>query len=105
MVAHSMTVITASGSPAVGQWGGREKNGGGGLSVADGQAASAQIAEIQWAVGGPLVTPSADLWGFVWWTTTNPLTTAAAVSESSVDNQTISGGPPLPLQLMYVVVD
>ena len=70
-------VITASGSPAGGQWGARKKNGGGGLLVADGQAASAQIAEIQWAVGGSLVKPSADLWGFVRWATTNPLTTAA----------------------------
>ena len=52
-------VITASWSPAVGQWGARKNIGGGGLSVADGQAASAQIAEIQWAVGGPLVKPSA----------------------------------------------
>ena len=64
-------------------------------SVADGQAASAQIAEIQWAVGGPLVKPSADLWGFVRWATSNPLTTAAAARGSSVDSQTISGGPPL----------
>ena len=84
-----MTVITASGSPAVGLWGARKNNGGGELLVADGQAASAQIAEIQWAVGGPLVKPSADLWGFVRWATTNPLTTAAAASGSSVDSQTI----------------
>ena len=56
---------TASGSPAVGQWGARKNNGGGRLSVADGQAASAQIAAIQWAVSGPLVKPLADLWGFV----------------------------------------
>ena len=80
-------VITASGSPAVGQWGARKNNGGGGLSVADGQAASAQIAEILWAVGGPLVKPSADLWGFVRWATTNPPTTAAAGSGSSVDSR------------------
>ena len=52
-------MISASGSPAVGQWGARKNNGGGRLSVADWQAASAQIAEIQWAVGGPLVKPSA----------------------------------------------
>ena len=57
-----MTVITASGSTEVGQWGTRKKNGGGGLPLANGQAASAQIADIQWAVGGPLVKPSADLW-------------------------------------------
>ena len=38
--------------------------------------------------------PSADLWGFVRWATTNPLTTSAAASGSSVDSQTISGGPP-----------
>ena len=94
------TVITASWSPAVGQWGARKNNGGGGLSVANGQAASAQIAEIQWAVGGPLVKPSADLWVFVRWATSNPLTTAAAASGSSVDSQTISGGPPLTRQLM-----
>ena len=43
-------MITAGGSPAVGQCDARKNNGGGGLSVADGQAASAQIAEIQWAV-------------------------------------------------------
>ena len=100
-------MITASGSPAVGQWGARKNNGGGGLSVADGQAASAQIAEIQWAVGRPLVKPSADLWGFVRWATSNPLSTAAAASGSSVDSQTISGGPPLTRQLMsvYMVVD
>ena len=73
-----------------------KNNGGGGLSIgADGQAASAQIAEIQWAVGSPLVKPSADLWGFVRWATSNPLTTAAAARGSSVDSQTISGGPPL----------
>ena len=59
------TVITACVSPAVDQWGARMNNGGGGLLVADGQAASAQIAEIQWAVGGPLVKPSAALWWFV----------------------------------------
>ena len=98
-------MITASRSPAVGQWGARKNNGGGGLSVADGQAASAQIAEIQWAVGGPLVKPLAELWGFVWWATTNPLTTAAAACGSSVDSQTISGGPPLTGQLMYMAVD
>ena len=39
---------SASGAP-------EKNNGGGGLLVADGQAVSAQIAEIQWAVGGPLV--------------------------------------------------
>ena len=89
----------------VGQWGARKNNGGGGLSVADGRAASAQIAEIQWAVGGPLVKPSADLWGFVRWATNSPLTTAAAASGSSVDSQTISGGPPLTRQLMYMAVD
>ena len=87
-------------SPAFGQWGTRKNNGGGGLSVADGQAASAQIAEIQWAVGVPLVKPSADLWEFVRWATTNPLTTAAAASGSSVDSQTISGGLPLTRHLM-----
>ena len=92
--------ITASGSPAVGQWVARKNNGSGGLSVADGQAASAQIAEIQWAVGGPLAKPSADHWGFVRWASSNPLTTAAAASGSSVDSQTISGGPPLTRQLM-----
>ena len=89
---------SASGVP-------EKNNGGGGLSVADWQAASAQIAEIQWAVGGPLVKPSADLWGFVWWATTSPVTTATAASGSSVDSQTISGGPPLTRQLMYMTVD
>ena len=53
-------MITASGSPAIGQWGARKNNGGGGLSVADGQAASAKIAEIQQTSGGlsggPLAT-------------------------------------------------
>ena len=93
-----MTVITASVSPAFGQWGTRKNNGGGGLLVADGQAASGQIAEIQWAVGVPLVKPSADLWEFVCWASTNPLTTAA--SGSSVDSQTISGGLPLTRHLM-----
>ena len=93
-------MITAGGSPAVAQCDARKNNGGGGLSVADGQAASAQIAEIHWAVGGPLVKPSADLWGFVPWATSNPMTTAAAASGSSVDSQTISGGPPLTCQLM-----
>ena len=43
----------------------KKNNGVGGLSVADVQAASAQIAEIQWAVGGPLVKPLEDLLGFV----------------------------------------
>ena len=81
---------SASGAP-------EKNNGGGGLPVADGQAASALIAEFQWAVGGPLVKPSADLWEFVRWATTNPLTKAAATSGSSVDNQTISGGPPADL--------
>ena len=60
----------------------RKNNGGGGLSVADGQAD-----------------------GFIQWVTTNPLTTAAAASGSSVDSQTISGGPPLTHQLMYMAVD
>ena len=88
-------MITASESLAVGQWGARKNNGGvGGLSVADGQAASVQIAIIQWAVGSPLLKPSADLWGFVRWATSNPLTTASAASGSSVDSQTISGDPP-----------
>ena len=77
-----------------------KKNGGGGPSVADGQATSAQIAEIQWAVGGPLVKPSADLWGFDRWATSNPLTAAAAASGSSVDSQTIFGDPQLTRQLM-----
>ena len=84
---------------------GRQKNyGGGGLSLADEQAASAQIAEIQWAVSDPPVKPQADAWGFVRWATLNPLTTAAAASGSSVDSQTISGGPPLTRQLMCMVV-
>ena len=100
MVAHWCSDHCQWVSPAVGRWGARKTNGGGGLSVADGQAASAQIAEIQLAVGGPLVKPSADLWGVVQWTTSNPLTTAAAASGSSVDSQTISGGPPLTRQLM-----
>ena len=60
----------------------------GGLPLANGQAVSAQIAEIQWAVGGPLVKPLADFWRFVRWATTNPLTTAAAASGSSVDRPT-----------------
>ena len=59
---------SASGVP-------EKNNGGGGLPVADGQAASAQIAEIQVAVVGPLVKPSAELWGVGRWATTNPLTT------------------------------
>ena len=87
----------ASGRPVGCQ---KKNNGGGGLSVADEQAASAQIIEIQWAVGGPLVKPLEDLWGFVRWATSNPLTTAAAASGSSVDSQIISGGPPLTRQLM-----
>ena len=86
-----MTVITASGVP--------EKTMS--VSVADGQAASAQIAKIQWAVGGPLVKHSADLWGFVRWATTThwlqPL--------PPVDSHIISGGPPLTRQLMYMAVD
>ena len=64
-------------------------------------AAGAQIEEIQRAVGGAIVKPSADLWRFVRWATTSPLTTAAAASGSSVDSQTISVGPPLTRQLMY----
>ena len=71
---------SASGVP-------EKNNGGGGLPVANGQAASAQIAEIQWAVGGPLVKPSADLWGFVQWATTNPPITAA---DPPVDPQWIT---------------
>ena len=90
-----MTVITASGRQRSVSGVPEKNNGGGGLPVADGQAASVQIEEIQWAVGGPLVKPSAR------WATTSPLTTAAAASGSSVDSQTISGGPPLTRQLMY----
>ena len=90
--------LSASGVP-------EKNNGGSGLPLANGQAASAQIAEIQWAVVGPLVKPSAGLWEFVRWVFTSPLTTAAAASGSSVDSQTISGGPPLTRQPMYMAVD
>ena len=70
-----------------------------------GRWASCQCPDSRISVGCPLVKPSADLWGFVRWATTNPLTTAAAASGSSVDSQTISGGPPLTRQLMYMTVD
>ena len=49
-----MVPQSASGAP-------EKNNGGSGLAVANGQAASAQMAEIRCAVGSPLVKPSADL--------------------------------------------